>query len=78
MYKESQRTFHALHCPFPPPSLFVSFFTSSLTFSLNLGSVGFPLLDGIFLLAFQKALLLTTSSLNRLLRLLRQDKTRQV
>lgn len=42
-------TFQALHCPFPPPSLLVSFLTSSFTFSRSLGSVGFPFDDGIVL-----------------------------
>jgi hypothetical protein len=40
-------TFQALHLPFPPPSLFVLFLTSSLILSLSFGSVGFPFDDGI-------------------------------
>jgi hypothetical protein len=44
---QARLTFHAAICPFPLPSLFVSFFTFSLTSSRSLGSVGFPLEDTI-------------------------------
>jgi hypothetical protein len=47
-------TFQALHWPFPPPSLFVSFLISSFTASRNLGSVGFPLLDGMVVMKTRK------------------------